>query len=131
MNRDERVSGVVLTREQGVFAEPVELTLDRLKVLVELAGEVAVEREKLFCILIVADEPLVALEALRQAGVLGGDVGGPPLVVPEARLTHDLLELGEPWCDRLGVKGNHGPRPTGSRSPRGALRRTVSFPPSR
>jgi len=40
-------------------------------VLVELAGEVAVEGEKLLGVLVVAEERVVALEPPRQAGVLG------------------------------------------------------------
>ena len=71
--------------------------------LVQLAGEIAVEREQLLGVLVLADEPVVALEALRQARVLGGDVRGVPLVVPEAGLAHRLLELGA--CESEAQRG--------------------------
>ena len=90
---------VVLAGEERVLAEAVELLLDRAHVLVQLAGEVAVELEQLLGVLVVADEPLVAVESLRQSRVLGGDVRGAPLVVPEAGLAHRLRELG-----RAGLK---------------------------
>ena len=80
---DERVAGVVLAREERILAQAVELALDRPKVLVQLAGEVAVEGEQLPGVLEVANEPLVALEAPGQACVLGGDVGRAPLVVSQ------------------------------------------------
>src|SRR5918992_1003505 len=97
---------------------------------IELVGEVAVELEELTRLVVVARERVVALEPPAQASVLGRDLGGPALIVPESGLAHRRFELGEPVPQRLRVKGNHGPRPAGSRSPPGVPRLSASPRPS-
>ena len=77
------------------------------------SAEVGLELEQLGGVVVLALEPFVALEALREARVLGRDGGGASLVVPEARLAQLLLELGDAGCYRVGVKGNHEPRRAG------------------
>ena len=64
-----------------------------------------------------------------DAGVLRADLLRPGLVVPETRLAHRGLELGAALAQASGVKGNHGPRRAGPRSPRVAPRaRRVVLP---
>src|SRR4029079_6372595 len=77
---------------------------------------------QLLRILVVLDEPAVALEAARQARVLGADLRRMLLVVPEAGRAQLLLELGDAALEAIRVKGNHGPRQAGPRSPGAAGR---------
>ena len=63
-----------------------------------LGGHVAVHGEELARVVVLTPEPLVALEPLGDAGVLGGDRGRALLVVPEAGLAHLRLELGGASC---------------------------------
>ena len=95
MHRDDGVAGVVLAVEERVLLEPLQLAPERLQLRLDVVGEVGLELEQLGRVVVLALEPLVALEALRQAGVLGGDGGRAGLVVPEARLAQLLLELGD------------------------------------
>ena len=113
MNGDDGVTGVVLAVEERVLLEPLELAPDRLQLRLDVAGELGLELEQLGGVVVLALEPLVALEALREAGVLGRDGGRAGLVVPEARLPQLLLELGDAGCYGIRVKGNHEPRRAG------------------
>ena len=88
----------------------------------DLALHLAVHGEQLLRVLVVLDEPAVALEAARQARVLGADLRRVLLVVPEARRAQLLLELGDAALEVIRVKGNHGPRRAGPRSPGAAGR---------
>jgi len=110
---DDGVAGVVLAVEEGVLLEPLELGPDRLQLRLDVAGEVGLELEQLGGVVVLALEPLIPLEALRQPGVLGRDSGRAVLVVPEARLAELPLELGDAGRYGIRVKGNHEPRQAG------------------
>ena len=86
---------------------------ERLELRLDVVGEVGLELEQLGGVVVLALEPLVALEALREPGVLGRDGGRAGLVVPEARLPQLLLELGDAGRYGVRVKGNHEPRRAG------------------
>ena len=118
MDRDHGGAGVVVTAEERVLLEAVELAAQGDGVLLDLVelSVVGDQRHELAEVLGLAAELVVALEAAREPRVLRGDAGGPSLVVPEPRGAHGLFELGESRLQTLGVKGNHGPRPTGSQS---------------
>src|SRR5262245_48961413 len=118
----ERVARVVLAREQGVLLEPVELLAQRRDAGGDLVLHVAVHREQLPRVLVLLGEAAVAPEAPGQASVLGADLGRMALVVPEPGRAELLLELGDAALQLLRVKGNHGPRQAGPRSPRAAGR---------
>src|SRR4029077_5702839 len=87
-----------------------------------VGGHVAVHRQELLGVLVFLRQPAVALEARGQARVLGRDLGCVLGVVPEAGGTELLLELGDAFLQLLRVKGNHGPRRAGPRSPGAAGR---------
>ena len=93
------------------------------------SAELAVHREQLLRVLVVALEALVALEPLGQARVLGRHGRRALLVVPESRCAELALELGEALPQPLGVKGNHGPSRAGPRSPRAAAPAAVRLRP--
>src|SRR4029077_13575266 len=122
MDRDERVAGVVLAGEERVFLQAGELGAARRDAGGDLALHLAVHGEQLLRVLVVLDESAVALEATRQARVLGADLRRVLLVVPEARRAQLLLELGDAALEVIRVKGNHGPRQAGPRSPGAAGR---------
>src|SRR5215213_9304906 len=126
MDRDDGVSGVVLAGEERVLLEALELAMDRSQGFGDLVRHLAVHGEELTRVLVLAAQPVVPLEAPREAGVLGGDSRRPLLVVPESRLTELALELGHARPQRVGVKGNHGPSRAGPRSPSAAPRRPES-----
>ena len=109
----DSVARVVLAVEERVLLQALELTPERLQLGGDVVGEVGLELEQLGCVVVLALESFVALEALREAGVLGRDGGRASLVVPEARLPQLLLELGDAGGYRIGVKGNHEPRRAG------------------
>ena len=120
LDRDDRVSRVVLAGEERVLLQPGELAAHvaqhGLELLVrERAHALAEELD-------VRDELVVALELLLRALVLGREPRGALLVVPEVGLRELLLELVEAGLQRSGVKGNHGPSRAGPRSPRAARR---------
>src|SRR5262249_58455293 len=98
--------------------EPVELAPKRADGGGDLVGHLAIHGEELARVLVVASQPLEALEPSRQARVLRRDPRRPLLVVPESRCAELGLELGDAAPQLLRVKGNHGPRRAGSRSPR-------------
>ena len=104
---------VVLAVEERVLLQPLELLPQRLQLGGDVVGELGLELEQLGGVVVLALEPLVALEALREPGVLGRDGGRACLVVPEARRRELLLELGDARFQRNGVKGNHEPRRAG------------------
>ena len=83
----------------------------------DLVLHAAVHRVQLGRVLVVGAEPLVAVEPLRQTGVLGRDACCVLLFVPEARRAQLLLELADARSHRIRVKGNHGPSRAGPRSP--------------
>ncbi len=98
LDRDDGVARVVLAREEGVLLEARQLLLDRLERGLDVGGHVAVHGEELARVVVLAPEPLVALEPLGDPGVLGGDRGRALLVVPEAGLAHLRLELCGACC---------------------------------
>src|SRR5688500_11163532 len=118
MDRDDGVPRVVLSHEERFLLQPVELAPQRGDVRADVLLEVAVEREELAGVVVVALQPPVALEPLAQPGVLRRDSGRRALIVPEAWLAHASLELPDALGKSLRVKGNHGPRRAGPRSPR-------------
>src|SRR5919108_2671935 len=132
VDRDDRVTRVVLAGEECVLLEPVELLAQRRNTRGDLLRHVAVHGEELLGVLVVLCQAAVALEAARQARVLGADLGGSALVVPQARGTELLLQLGDAALQLLRVKGNHGPRRAGPRSPGapGRAKRSASDLPS-
>ena len=113
VHRHDGVARVVLAVEEGVLLQALELAPERLQLGGDVVGEVGLELEQLGGVVVLALEPFVALEALREARVLGRDGGRASLVVPEARLPQLLLELGDAGGYRVGVKGNHEPRRAG------------------
>ena len=96
LDRDDRVAAVVLAAEERVLLQALELAVERRDRGPDLAGEALVHREQLARVVELAAQPVVALEPLRDPGVLRGDRGRALLVVPESRLPELLLELGEP-----------------------------------
>ena len=83
VDRDERVARVVLAGEERVLLQAVELGSERRDAGRDLVLHLAVHREQLLRVLVVLDEPAVALEPARQARVLGADLRRVLLVVPE------------------------------------------------
>ncbi len=113
VDRGDGVAAVVLAGEEGVLLEARELAAERLELCLDLGAELRIHREQLGGVVVLALEPLVALEALAEAGVLGRDAGGAGLVVPEAWLGELFFELGYAGRDGVRVKGNHEPREAG------------------
>ena len=114
VDRDDGVARVVLAVEERVLLQPLELAPERLELRLDVrrrgrARAASSSAASSYSPL----QALVALEALREAGVLGRDGGRAGLVVPEARLAHLLLELGDAGRYGIGVKGNHEPRRAG------------------
>ena len=126
VDRDERVTGVVLSREERILLQPRELLLQGCERGGDLVGHLAVHRQQLACVLVLLCQPLVALEAARDARVLGGDLCCLGLVVPEAGLGHAALEPGPALPQLVRVKGNHGPSRAGPRFPAAAPGRLPS-----
>ena len=122
MDRDERVTRVVLAGEERVLLQPVELLAERSDARFDLAGHLAVHPEQLLGVLVLLREAAVAVEPAAQPRVLGRDLGRALLVVPEARLAELSLQLRDALLERVRVKGNHGPRRAGPRSPGAADR---------
>ena len=115
MDRDDRVAGVVVTSEQRVLLETLELTPQGGDTSLEL-GELGVagrELEKLAQVARLALEALVALDPASQTRVIGRDPRRGLLVVPETGRGHRRLELGDPRLQCYRVKGNHGPSRAG------------------
>ena len=81
---------------KGRLLEALELLSERADRRLDLVGEIGLELVEARRVFELAREPPVGLEALRDPGVLGADLLGPLLVIPEARLAHRLLELGLP-----------------------------------
>src|SRR5215208_136360 len=125
----DRVPGVVAAGEERVLLEPVELAADGRERLGDLVRHLPVHREELAGVLVLAAQPIVAIEPPGEARMLRGDRRRPLLVVPEPRLPELALELGDARPQRIGVKGNHGPSRAGPRSPSAAPRRSESGPP--
>jgi hypothetical protein len=126
VDRHHRVAGVVAAGEERVLLEPLELAANRRERLGDLVGHLAVHGEKLAGVLVLASQPVVAVDPPGEARVLGGDRRRPLLVVPEPRLSELALELGDARPQRIGVKGNHGPSRAGPRSCSVAPRRRRS-----
>ena len=68
---------------------------DRLEPGLDLLGHPAVHREQLDRVVVLLLEAPVSLEPAVQARLLGRDLRGLLLVVPEAGLGHAALELGD------------------------------------
>ena len=113
MDRDDGVAGVVLAVEERVLLQALELAAERLQLVLDVGRELGLELEQLGGVVVLALQALVALEPLRETGVLGRDGGRAGLVVPEPGRAHLLLELGDAGRQRIGVKGNHEPRRAG------------------
>src|SRR5690349_11866983 len=128
VDRDERVTRVVLAGEERVLLQPVELVAERRDARRDLVLHLAVHREQLLGVLVVLEQPAVAVEPARQARVLGADLRRMLLIVPESRRGQLLLELGHPALELIRVKGNHGPRRAGPRSPGAAGRAGLRVP---
>src|SRR5204862_6528433 len=122
VDRHERIAGVILPREDRVVLEPVERLPKGRDAGLDLRGHLAVQRQELLRVLVLLRDAAVALEALRQARVLGRDLRRVLLVVPEAGLAELFLQLGDTALESVRVEGNHGPRRAGPRSPGAAGR---------
>ena len=85
---DDGVACVVLAGEKGLFLQPVELLLERRDRLGDLRVHAAVHRVQLACVLVLADQLLVAFELALHARMLCRDIRRSLLVVPEARRAH-------------------------------------------
>ena len=121
---------VVLAVEERRFLQPLELTPQRGDRGGDLVVELAAELGQLAGIVVVGLQLAVALEPARDARVLGRDLRGAGLVVPETRGVQLFFERNEALCERIRVKGTHGPRRAGPRAPRAgrrAMRRTRSW----
>ena len=118
LERDDRVAGVVLAVEERRLLEQAELAPERddrrLDLRPPCPGRARAGRRRRSYS---AVSRSYMLEPLGDAGVLGRDLLRALLVVPEAGLAQLLLELGDPALERSRVKGNHGPRRAGPRSP--------------
>ena len=126
MDGDDRVATVVLAREERVFLKPFELVAERGDRGGDFVGHLPVHGEELARILVIARQALVAVEPLGQAGVVGRNPRRALLFVPESRCAELVLEPGDASPQLLRVKGNHGPRRAGSRSPRAAAPAVVA-----
>ncbi len=91
LQRDDRVTGVVLAAEERFFLEAFELLPQWCDRFGDLVVHVAVHRVELLRVLVVARELLVAVEFPCDTRVLGGDRGRAFLVVPETGLSHLCL----------------------------------------
>src|SRR6266496_1681679 len=120
LDRDGGVAGVVLAGEERVLLEALELAAERDDARLDVVGETLVELEQLLRVLVLVREPVVSLEAFRDARVLGADGGSALLVVPESRLPELCFELNLLFPQPIRVKGNHGPSPAGPRFLRAA-----------
>ena len=80
--------------EERVLLQPLELVAERHDRRGDVACERRVELEQLLRVVVLAGQAVVALDAPRDACVLGGDGRRVLLVVPEAGLPELLLELG-------------------------------------
>ena len=86
----------------------------------DLVGDVAVHREQLLRVLVLAVQPLVALEPLPAracSAETAPRAAGRPRI-PARRAAPARRRASQ----AIGVKGNHGPRRAGPRSPRAARR---------
>ena len=63
-------------------------------------------------------EAVEQVELAGQLGPLGAHLAGGAGVVPESGRGDRLVELGDAGAERVGVKGNHGPRRAGPSTPR-------------
>ena len=129
LDRHDRVACVVLAGEERILLQPLELAAERHDRLLDVVGEALVQLEQLARVVVLARQPVVALEPPREPCVLGGDHRGMLLVVPESRLAELLLELGDARRQSIRVKGNHGPSRAGSRSPRAGPAVRARVPP--
>jgi hypothetical protein len=104
---DERVARVVAPGEQPLLLELGEVLLDGGHLAGDLVGERVVLLGHLGERLEIVDVGLQgapALEAPRRPRVLGADLRGDLLVVPEPRLLHLLLELADALGDGVVVE---------------------------
>ena len=123
VDRDERVAGVVATREEAGLLEREQALLDRREVGLDLGGERRILVGQL-------DEPLQlagillerpeGLQAAGRPGVLCRDLAGRLGVLPEARLPHLGFELGDPRIERGRVKDSPRAATAGHGRQRGA-----------
>ena len=95
LDRHDCVARVVLAVEERVLLQPLELLAQRLQRRLDLRRHVAVHREQVAGVFVLAPQPVEALEPPRQARVLGGNRRRVLLVVPEPWFGELLLELGD------------------------------------
>jgi hypothetical protein len=105
----ERVARVVWAGEQPLLLERGEALLDRRELLLDLGGHAGILLGKLDETFEIVDVGLQAPERLDlacSARVLGGDLGGRGLVVPESRLPHLAFQLRHAAAQPSRVKGS-------------------------
>ena len=85
LERHDGVAGVVLAVEERRLLEPLELAAQRPDRCGDLVGHRRVELVELAGVLVLAGEPLVGLELLRDAGVLGARSSAPGPGRPRSR----------------------------------------------
>jgi len=121
LERDDGVARVVFAIEESRLLELLELAAKRRERCRDLVVHLAaVQARELARVRVVAEQRPIALEAPRRACVLGRDLRGPALVVPETRRVQFVLELSQPAFERSRVKGTPGPSRAGPRARRAA-----------
>src|SRR5439155_1417041 len=106
---DDRIAGVVVAGEETLHLEIREPLAGALLLLLQLAGDRLVLGGHLlerFEVVDVRLELAVSVELALGARVLRGDLRRPLLVVPEAGLSHVLLERLQALAQRSWVKGS-------------------------
>jgi hypothetical protein len=109
VDRDERIPGVISAGEQPLLLEFAETLLDGGDLLLQLLRDVRVlfrQLGKRLEVLDVALELVVHREPLVRPSVLGSYLRRPLLVVPEAGLSHLVLERLDALAQRVRVKGS-------------------------
>ena len=101
----DRVAAVVLAGEERVLLQPLQLAAQRHDRRGDVVGEIGIELEQLARVVVLAGEPVVAVDPLRQPRVLGGHGRRVLLVVPESGLCELLLR-----APRAATSGDRGQR---------------------
>jgi hypothetical protein len=116
-DRQDRRALVMLTGEQERRPLAAEVGLERGRIAVDLGHEIGIvgfgeQLDGGFEILCAGVEPVPCLDLGSKSVGLAKDLLGGPLVVPEARLEGQCVELGDAFLFGLEVKV--APRSTGS-----------------